>query len=78
MNLICLHLTRDRTLIHFTRFRYMVAQILGAYIACLLVYVQWGDFIHVRHCRLSLSPNRSRMLTGISSYSLHMLNALPH
>ncbi|KAI0780179.1 aquaporin-like protein [Fomes fomentarius] len=26
--------------------RYMVAQVLGAYIACLLIYVQWGDFIH--------------------------------
>ncbi|EJF58218.1 aquaporin-like protein, partial [Dichomitus squalens LYAD-421 SS1] len=26
--------------------RYIVAQILGAYIACLLVYVQYGDFIH--------------------------------
>ena len=28
--------------------RYIAAQILGAYVACLLIYVQWGDPIKVR------------------------------
>src|ERR1700748_3672034 len=29
--------------------RYIVAQIFGAYIACLLIYVQYKDLISVRH-----------------------------
>lgn len=31
-----------------SRIRLIVAQILGAYIACLLIYVQYHDFIKVR------------------------------
>jgi glycerol uptake facilitator-like aquaporin len=29
--------------------RYIIAQIFGAYIACLLIYVQYKDLISVRH-----------------------------
>lgn len=30
-------------------FSYIVAQVLGAYVACLLIYAQYRDVIKVRH-----------------------------
>ncbi len=43
-------------------YRYIAAQIFGAYIACLLIYVQYKEFIHVRwSARL---PSKSTSLTS--------------
>ena len=46
--------------IHDGPVRYIAAQIFGAYIACLLVYVQWKDLIVV-----SIEKTRSLTLTHV-------------
>ncbi|KAF9074516.1 putative aquaporin 2 [Rhodocollybia butyracea] len=71
------------TLVVFKKFpplkalRYIIAQILGGYVACLLIYVQWFDIIKEAEGALVLAKMEAIMFTPQGPAGAFALYALP-